>query len=156
LSSRAYPDGVKPVAVVVPGSAHRRTRERLVRDAERVAAATEAPVVVFSGLGEAEHMRALWRGPNVELVVEGAATSTVENAVRTLPLLVEREVRAAFVVCAPAHVFRARWIFRRIYGAHGIAVQFRVARVAPTPGAIAWELAAATVARRQVRGTRDR
>jgi uncharacterized SAM-binding protein YcdF (DUF218 family) len=147
---------VESLAVVVPGSAHRRTRERLVRDAERVTAATGAQTVVFSGVGEAEHMRGLWRGPDVELVVEDAATSTVENAVRTLPLLVERDVRAAVVVCAPAHVLRARWIFRRIYGAHGIAVEFRVGRVAPTPGAIAWELAAATVARRQVREARER
>jgi uncharacterized SAM-binding protein YcdF (DUF218 family) len=144
------------LAIVVPGSAHRRTRERLVRDAERAAAATGARVVVFSGLGEAEHMRELWRGPDVELVTEGAATSTVENAVRTLPLLVERQVAAAIVVCAPAHFLRARWIFRRIYGAHGITVEVRVGRVAPTPGAIAWELAAATVARRQVREARDR
>jgi hypothetical protein len=30
-------------------------------------------------------------------------------------------------------------------------VRFRVARIAPTPGALAWEVAAATVARRQVR-----
>jgi uncharacterized SAM-binding protein YcdF (DUF218 family) len=144
-----------PPAIVVPGSSVSRVRVRLVRDAERAAAATGASVVVFSGLGEAEHMRELWRGRAVELVTEDAATSTVENAVRTLPLLVARDVDAAVVVCAPAHVLRARWIFRRIYGAHGIAVQFRVARVAPTPGAIVWELAAATAARRQVRGTRD-
>lgn len=143
-------------AIVVPGSAVSRVRARLVRDAESAAETTGARVVVFSGLDEADHMRALWAGPDVELVVEGAATSTVENAVRTLPLLVERGVESAVVVCAPAHYLRARWIFRRIYGAHGIAVQFRVARVTPTPGAIAWELAAATVARRQVREARDR
>ena len=144
-----------PPAIVVPGSTVSRVRVRLVRDAERAAVETGSSFVVFSGLGEAEHMRDLWRGPDVELVIEGAATSTVENAVRTLPLLVERDVDSAVVVCAPAHVLRARWIFRRIYGAHGIAVQFRIARVAPTPGAIVWELAAATAARRQVRGTRD-
>jgi hypothetical protein len=73
-----------------------------------------------------------------------------------LPLLLERGVREAIVVCAPAHLIRARWIFRRIYGTRGIAVAFRVARIAPTPGAIAWELAASTVARRQVRAHRDR
>ena len=143
-----------PPAVVVPGNAVSRVRVRLVRDAERAAAATGARVVVFSGLDEAEHMRDLWRGPDVELVSENAATSTVENAVRTLPLLVERDVDAAVVVCAPAHFLRARWIFRRIYGAHGIAVEFRVARVAPTPGALAWELVAATVALKQVREAR--
>jgi uncharacterized SAM-binding protein YcdF (DUF218 family) len=145
-----------PTAVVVPGSSLPNTRERLVRRAERVAQETGAGVVVFSGSGEAGHMRSLWAGPDAELVVEEAATSTAENAARTLPLLLERGVREAFVVCAPVHLVRARWIFRRIYGAHGVQVAFRVARVAPTPGALAWEVAAAAVARRQVRSHLDR
>ena len=145
-----------PPAVVVPGSVIARTRERLVREAERTVGRTGAALVVFSGRGEAEHMRDLWRGPDVSLVVEGTATTTAENAACTLPMLVERGVREAIVVCAPAHLIRARWIFRRIYGAHGVAVSFRPARIAPTPGAIAWELAASTVARRQVRAYLDR
>ena len=140
-----------PPAIVVPGSTVARTRERLVREAERAARETAARIVVLSGAGEAEHMRELWRGPDVELVVEAAATSTAENAALTVPLLRAHGVSEAIVVSAPAHVLRARWIFRRIYGAHGISVRFRVARIAPTPGAIAWELAASTVARRQVR-----
>lgn len=138
-------------AIVVPGSTVARARERLVRDAERAVREVGARIVVLSGAGEADHMRALWDGPDVELVLEEAATSTAENAALTVPLLVAREVDAAIVVSAPAHLLRARWIFRRIYGAHGIAVHFRVARIPPTPGAIAWELAASTVARRQVR-----
>jgi len=142
-------------AIVVPGSSLPRIRALLVEKAQAVARESRARVVVLSGLDEAAHMRELWRGPDVELVTEDAATSTVENAVRTLPLLVERGIESAIVVCAPAHFLRARWIFRRIYGAHGIGVQFRVARVAPTPGAIAWELAASAVARRQVRGARE-
>jgi uncharacterized SAM-binding protein YcdF (DUF218 family) len=143
-------------AIVVPGSSVARTRERLVGCAERAARDEDATVVVFSGHGEAEHMRRLWRGPDVELVVEETAGSTAENAARTLPLLLERDVRDAVVVCAPVHLARARWIFRRIYGAAGIGLRFRAARVAPTPGALAWELAAATVARRQVRALVDR
>jgi uncharacterized SAM-binding protein YcdF (DUF218 family) len=142
---------VPPPAIVVPGSSLRRTRAALVRDAARTALRTGARTVVFSGAGEAEHMRSLWRGPEVELVTEDEATSTAGNAALTVPLLLERGVRSAIVVCAPAHVLRARWIFRRIYGGHGIAVQVRAARVAPTPGAIAWELAAIGVAARQVR-----
>src|SRR5438445_2508954 len=145
-----------PLAVVVPGSTLTRIRERLVREAERVAHAVGAEAVVFSGASEAGPMRDLWRGPEVELVVEDSATTTAENAVRTLPLLLERDVHEAIVVCAPAHLMRARWIFRRIYGAHGVAVGFRTARIAPTPGAIAWELAASTIARRQVRAHLDR
>jgi uncharacterized SAM-binding protein YcdF (DUF218 family) len=142
---------VTAVAIVVPGSSRARTRERLVREAERAARDVGASIVVFSGRGEAEPMRGLWLGPDAELVVEGAARSTAENAARTAPLLVERGVREAIVVCAPAHLPRARWLFRRLYGAAGIAATFRIARIVPTPGALAWELAAATVARRQVR-----
>jgi len=144
------------LAIVVPGSTVAAVRERLVRKAERVARETAAGLVVFSGAGEAEHMGELWRGPDVELVLEETATSTAENAARTLPLLVEREVHEAIVVCAPAHLLRARWIFRRIYRSHAIVVHFRTARVAPTPGAIVWELAASAVARRQVRSQIDR
>jgi uncharacterized SAM-binding protein YcdF (DUF218 family) len=125
-----------------------------VRDAERVARRVGAPLVVFSGRDEAEHMRSLWRGPDVELLVDETATSTVENAAHTLPLLVERGVRHVVVVAAPAHLLRAGWIFRRVYGARGIRVTVHAARVVPTPGALVYELAAATVARRQVRDHR--
>ena len=95
-------------------------------------------------------MRDLWQGPDVELVVEEAATTTAENAARTLPLLLERGVREAIVVCAPTHFLRARWIFRRIYGTGKVAVRFRLARIATDAGAIAWELGAIAVAARQV------
>jgi uncharacterized SAM-binding protein YcdF (DUF218 family) len=138
-------------AVVVPGSSVARTRERLVREAERVARRVGSELVVFSGLDEASHMRGLWHGPAVELVAEETATSTIENATRTLPLLLERGVREVIVVVAPVHLARAGWIFRRVYSSHGIRVRVRAARVVPTPGAIVWELVAATVARRQVR-----
>ena len=144
------------LAVVVPGSSVARVRERLVRAAEQAAAELDARCVVLSGEGEAGHMRDLWREPPVELVLEETATSTVENAARTLPLLLERRVRRAVVVCAPAHLPRARWIFRRVYGSNGIQVTTRAARVAPTPGAVVWELLAAMVARRQIRAESER
>jgi uncharacterized SAM-binding protein YcdF (DUF218 family) len=147
---------MSPPAIVVPGSSLSRIRTRLVHEAERVSRAVEADLVVFSGADEAGPMRDLWQGREVELVVEESASTTAENAALTLPLLRERGIREAIVVCAPAHYIRARWIFRRIYGAHGIAVAFRLARIAPTPGAIVWELGASTVARRQVRAHRDR
>ena len=137
--------------MIVPGTTLSRIRARLVEEAERVARESGAGVVVFSGRDEAEHMRRLWRGPDVELVVDETATTTVENAAHTLPDLAKRGVREAIVVCTPAHALRAGWIFRRIYGAHGIRVTTRRARVFPTPGALVYELAAATVARRQVR-----
>jgi uncharacterized SAM-binding protein YcdF (DUF218 family) len=150
LPGRHYPDDIRS-AIVVPGSVIPRTRERLVREAERVAVRTGADLVVFSGRGEAEHMRSLWAGPDVELVVDETAATTVENAARTLPLLVERGVDEAIVVCAPAHALRAGWIFRRIYDGHGIRIRMRPARVVPTPAALVYELGAATIARRQVR-----
>ena len=143
-----------PTAVVVPGSIIPRIRERLVREAERVVRRTGAELVVFSGRDEAEHMRSLWRGPAAELVVDETATTTAENAARTLPALVEHGVEEAIVVCAPAHVLRARWIFRRIYSSRGIRVRMRLARVLPSPAALVYELGAATVARRQVRENR--
>jgi uncharacterized SAM-binding protein YcdF (DUF218 family) len=157
---------VNAVALVVPGNAlpardgaHRISRacRRLVREAEVVAHRERPAIVVFTGWSpeggpsEAAQMRELWRGPDVELVLEETASTTVENASRTLPLLLERGIDEAIVVCTPLHLGRARWIFRRIYGAHGIAVRFRTAPVAPTPGALAWELGALTVAARQVR-----
>jgi uncharacterized SAM-binding protein YcdF (DUF218 family) len=140
-----------PPAIVVPGSVIPRTRERLVREAERAARRAGAELVVFSGRGEAEHMRDLWRGPDASLVTEETATTTAENAACTLPILVERGIREVIVVCAPAHALRAGWIFRRIYGPEGIRVRIRLARVVPTPAALVYELGAATVARRQVR-----
>jgi uncharacterized SAM-binding protein YcdF (DUF218 family) len=143
-----------PLAVVVPGTTIARTRERLVREAERVVRRTGAGLVVFSGRDEADHMRSLWRGPGAELVVDETATTTAENAARTLPALVERGIREAIVVCAPAHALRAGWIFRRIYGREGIRVRVRPARIIPTPAALVYELGAATVARRQVREQR--
>lgn len=127
-------------------------RRRLVATGARIARDLEARTVVFSGWsGEAQEMRALWLGPEAELVLEEDAETTAQNAARTLPLLRERGVTLAVVVCAPTHLPRARWIFRRIYLRHGIEVRFAAARVLPTPGALVWELAALGVAARQVR-----
>jgi uncharacterized SAM-binding protein YcdF (DUF218 family) len=144
-------------AIVVPGhgwpdlgGVHRISRRclRLVREAEQLASSVGAEVVVFSGwspsggLSEAEQMRDAWRGPAVDLVVEPTAASTAENAVRTLPLLLEREVGGAVVVCAPPHLLRTRVLFRRLYRGSGVEVAFRVARLVPTVRAVAWELVA--------------
>ena len=51
-------------------------------------------------------MRAAWRGADVELLVEPTASVKAENASRALPLLLEREIRRAVVVCAPLHLYR--------------------------------------------------
>jgi uncharacterized SAM-binding protein YcdF (DUF218 family) len=151
-------------AIVVPGHA-RQGRitdvcRALVREAERVASTTPVDLVVFSGWAgdglkpEADQMRAEWRGPDVDLVTEPTASVTMENAVRTLPLLLERGVGRAIVVCAPLHLYRARFFFQRLYGARGIATEYRVARVPRTLSALLWEIGAATACRRQLRAAR--
>jgi uncharacterized SAM-binding protein YcdF (DUF218 family) len=144
-------------AIVVPGHGrldldgeHRISERclRLVREAEQLVTGTGADVVVFSGWSssggpsEAQQMRDAWRGPAAELVVEPTATSTAENAARTLPLLLEREVGAAVIVCAPPHLFRTRVLFGLLYRGSGIALSYRAPRLAPTVRAIAWEILA--------------
>jgi uncharacterized SAM-binding protein YcdF (DUF218 family) len=147
----------KRTAIVVPGhrtlgsdGVHRISPrcERLVREAEALARADGADVVVFSGWSstggpsEAEQMRDAWRGPSAELVLEPTARNTAENAARTLPLLREREVGHAVVVCAPWHLPRTRVLFGRLYRSAGVDVAFRAPRLAPSLRALAWEVAA--------------
>ena len=151
-------------AIVVPGHARRgRISDvciSLVREAERIAAAAPVDAVVFSGGSvrggepEAEQMRDVWRGPDVELVVEPTAAVTVENAARTLPLLLERGIERAIVVCAPLHLYRARFFFTRLYSAVGIATEYRTVAAGRTLRALAWELGAAPGARWQLRSAR--
>jgi uncharacterized SAM-binding protein YcdF (DUF218 family) len=144
-------------AIVVPGHGrldldgeHRISERclRLVREAEQLVSPAAADLVVFSGWSstggpsEAEQMRDAWRGPEIELVVEPTAASTAENAVRTLPLLLERGASRAVVVCAPPHLFRTRLLFGLLWRGSGIELSFRVPRLAPTARAVAWELLA--------------
>ena len=146
-------------AIVVPGHSRRgrvsRRCRRLVDTAAALADRHEPTVVVFTGGrgGEAEQMRAAWRGrTDVELVVEPTAATTAQNASRTLPLLRERGITEATVVCAPLHLPRVRYLFGGVYRRAGIRCRVRVARALPTPTALGWELAAALVVRRQRRG----
>jgi uncharacterized SAM-binding protein YcdF (DUF218 family) len=133
---------------------------RLVAEAERLAEELAPEVVVFTGWSptggpsEAEQMRDAWRGPQVELVVEPSARNTAQNAARTLPLLLEREVERAVVVCAPLHLPRTRFFFGRLFDGMAIETSVHVARFLPTPRALAWELAAMPVRRAQLRAAR--
>jgi uncharacterized SAM-binding protein YcdF (DUF218 family) len=129
---------------------------RLLARAAELAEEREPAVVVFSGWSpigtpsEAEQMLEAWPGRrDVELVAEPTARNTAENASRSLPLLLERGVREATVVCAPLHVPRVRYFFCNLYERYGISCGISTARCAPTPTAFGWELAALTVARRQ-------
>lgn len=134
---------------------------RVVAEAERLARQLGPRTIVFTGwspdggLSEAEQMRMLWRGPSeVQALIEPSASTTAENAARSLTLLREREIRRVVVVCTPLHLYRARWFFRRLYWTHQIETDFRVARVLPTPAAVVWELAALSVRSRQLRHAR--
>jgi uncharacterized SAM-binding protein YcdF (DUF218 family) len=130
---------------------------QLVGTAESLARDLAADVVVFSGWSpdggpsEAEQMRDAWRGPGVELVIEPTARTTAENASRTLPLLLERGIDTAVVVCAPLHAARTRFFFRRLFEPRGVATSVRTARVLPSLHALAWELVALTVRGPQLR-----
>lgn len=114
-------------------------------------------MVVFSGWApdggesEAAQMRALWRRDDGQILLEETASTTAENASRTLPLVSEREIDRAVIVCTPLHLYRARWFFRRLYGAHGIETSFETPRILPTPSSLMWELGALTVRTRQLR-----
>ncbi|MGH3054742.1 MAG: YdcF family protein, partial [Gaiellaceae bacterium] len=133
---------------------------RLVQEAERLVSAGRGDLVVFSGWSstggpsEAEQMREAWRGADVELVVEPTARNTAENAARTLPLLLEREVGRAVVVCAPSHLPRTRVLFGRLYRDSGVEVAFRAPRLAPSVRSIVWELAALPFLPVQLRAAR--
>jgi uncharacterized SAM-binding protein YcdF (DUF218 family) len=147
-------------AIVVPGNgelgrdgAYRISKRclRLVAEAERLAGELSPRAVIFTGhRGEAEQMRAAWRGPAVELVLEPTARRTAENASRTLPLLRERGIGTAVVVCGRTHSLRARFFFTRIYERGGIETRFRIVGHVPWPMEVAWEVVALPLRRRHL------
>ena len=96
-------------------------------------------------------MRAAWQRPAVELVVEPTASITAENARERSRSCVERGIERAVVVCAPLHVYRTRFFFSRLFEPHGIQTSFHVAPVQQGARAVAWEIAAAPLCRRQLR-----
>jgi uncharacterized SAM-binding protein YcdF (DUF218 family) len=134
-----------------------RACRRIVAHAARLGEIRAPELVIFSGwapnggASEAEQMRALWRGPNVELVLEPTASTTAENAARTLPLMLDRGIEQVVVVCTPFHIYRARWFFEQLYSRYGIATRFEAPRVVPTPSALIWELGALTARGRHLR-----
>ena len=151
-----------PWGIVVPGhSEGGRLSARCLRvlalAAELVEERTPRVVVLTgwspgSGRSEAEQMLDAWPGrSDVELVGEPTARTTAENAARSLPLLLQRGVREATVVCAQLHVLRVRYFFGGLYPRFGVRCEVRSARCPPTAAALAWELGALGVMRRQRR-----
>ena len=144
-------------AVVVPGHSSRgrvsRRCLRLLEAAARLVEREGVRTVVLTGGGargarEAAQMAEAWTGRrDVELVVEPTARNTAENAARSLQLLLERGIDEATVVCAPQHVPRVRYLYERF----GVRCRVQAAWRAPHPFALAREVAAFAVARRQRR-----
>jgi len=159
-----------PSAFVVVGSS-RQGRDgiyritpackRVIAHAARLAERTRPDLIVFSGWapdgGESEAMQMwmLWPGEPSNVVLEETASTTAENAARTLSIVRDRGIGHVTVVCTPLHLYRARWFFRRLYGPHGIGTDFEVPRIAPTPSSLAWELGALTVRGRQLRAVEE-
>ena len=126
--------------------------------ASRLAVESPPRAVIFSGwspvggVTEAEQMRDAWDGPDsVELVLEPTARITAENMSRTLPLLIERDVRSVTLICGRLHLPRVRYFFGGVYPRFGIRCGYRVVPHGALREALAWEAAAIAVARSQRR-----
>ena len=153
-------------ALVVPGHSHRgepSTRcATLVAHAAALASERRPDLVVFTGGSrrdggrtEAEEMLAVWpRELDVDLALEQHARSTIENASRSLPLLLARGIGEATVVCAPLHAYRVRYFFEGLYAAAGVRCDVRPAPIRVSPAAVAWEAGAVLVMRLQLRSAR--
>ena len=159
------------LAIVVPGASMRErggswtlspSCRACVVAAEWIAAERGVAAVVFTGFApgggprtEAEQMRDAWQGStNLELVVEPRARNTAENAAHTLPLLQERGIGSAIVVCSWIHQARVRFFFSHVYRDAGIRTELVPVRTRLSPRALLWEVAAIPVAwsqRRRIR-----
>ena len=89
-----------------------------------------APLIVFSGaaidpesVSSAEIMRreALRQGvPESAVLVEGASTTTEENAAEVAKLMAARKLRSAILVTSPYHQRRAAFEFHRAFDPRGL------------------------------------
>ena len=89
-----------------------------------------APIIVFSGaaidpgsVSSAEIMRreALRQGvPETAVLVEGASTTTEENAAEVAKLMAGRKLRSAILVTSPYHQRRAAFEFHRAFDPRGL------------------------------------
>jgi uncharacterized SAM-binding protein YcdF (DUF218 family) len=141
-------------AIVVPGHSvagrvSARCR-RVLSAAARLAESRDPRVVIFTGRSsgggpsEAAQMLEAWPGRrDVELLVEPTARITAENASRSLPLLLERDVQEATVVCSTLHAPRVRFFFCGLFERFGIACHVHGAWTPRQRRAAAAELEAA-------------
>lgn len=99
-----------------------------LRHAESVARGASAVVLSGwarrrNGRAEAELMRSAWSGPDVPLVCDPTARTTVGNATGLAAALVELEAERVVVVTSWWHAPRARVLVRAALRGSGITVQ---------------------------------
>lgn len=138
--------------VAVLGYSDRRTDgldpicEARLRHAETF----DADALVFSGraknrAGEAELMRAAWRGAEVPIVAESTARSTAENAAEIAAVARRLGADEVVVVTSPWHERRARLLVRAALQGSGIVVRSSSPHVATNPRLLAREAACLAV-----------
>jgi glucosamine-6-phosphate deaminase len=134
---RAAPGSASDRALVVLGHRdpdsreHRASHQSFARlaVAARIARTTPVKAAVITGftstggLSEAEQMAEEWSVEGVPAVLEVAGRDTIENATRSLPLVLALGVRRVTVVTSAWHI-RARRAFAP-YRRHGLRVDFR-------------------------------
>lgn len=130
-----------------------------LRHAEGVAEGAEA--VVLSGwsrngsrIGEAELMRAAWRGPDVRLVCDTTARNTMQNASSVASLAHELEADEVVIVTSRWHAPRARALVRAALGDTAVAISSSSPRRRLQPRLLARELACLAALPYQLRRVR--
>ena len=126
---------------------------RLVREAERLAEAQPVEAVVFTGWSRERPLRgrADARLGRPRHRARRRADRLGDRAERRPhgPAVARAGIARAVVVCAPLHVYRTRFLLAALRAAQDA---FHVARFVPRPRALAWELVALPVLRRQLGG----
>lgn len=97
-----------------------------VRHAQSLAAGTRA--VILSGYAEAELMRAAWSAPEVPLICDEYARTTVGNAVNVAARARELGAAELLVVTSAWHAARLRLLMRAALRGTGIALSVETAK----------------------------
>ena len=120
--------------------------EARLRHAERL----DADAVVLSGrakyrAGEADLMRAAWRGSDVPIVGESNARNTAENAVEVAAIARRLGADEVVVVTSPWHERRAGILVRAALHGTGVSVRTSAPRVRADRRLVAREAACLAV-----------
>jgi uncharacterized SAM-binding protein YcdF (DUF218 family) len=130
--------------VAVVGYSRRRDSELNPLCAQRLARAQSladgAHAVIFSGRREAEPMRAAWSGPDVLLVCDGDARTTVGNAVNVAARARELGAKELVVVTSRWHRARVSMLMRAALRGSGIQLSVETTNGGGHPLLLAREL----------------